>query len=417
MKTNKVLSVVLLAVLVTGLFVVGCAPAAAPFECTDEFGCVEIGKDEPVRIAYSFVLSGADESLGLDTKRGVDMAAEEKGEIKGHAIEVTGEDSLCTPEGGQTAAQKLAADPKIVGIVGTNCSSAARAAIPVICKANIPMVSPSNTAIDLTLPDRPADYHCYLRTAHSDSVQGAAAANFAWDFLGARNAATVHDGSLYADQLQQQFVETFKELGGEITAQEAIQPTDTEMGPMLTRIAATEPDIIYYPIFIAAGGHITAQAQDTPGLEDVNLMGADGMFSPDYWEAAGEAAVGIYHSSPDFAAFGDLYPAFLEKHEAKYGEKPLAPFHAHAYDAAMMIMNAAEKVAVEHGGSLYVGRKALRDELYATKDHKGLTGNLTCDAYGACADPHIAVYESFDPDPAKWNPGAGADSDPRKIWP
>ena len=55
-------------------------------------------------------------------------------------------------------------------------------------------------------------------------------------------------------------------------------------------------------------------------------MGADGMFSPDFWAAAGDAAVGVYHSSPDFAAFGDLYPAFLEKHMAKYGENPLAPF-------------------------------------------------------------------------------------------
>ena len=149
MKHSKAFSILMFAVLLVGLLS-ACAPAAT-YECTDEFGCVEVGKDEPIRIAYSFVLSGPDGSLGTDTKRGVDMAAEEKGTIKGHSIEVTGEDSLCSPEGGQTAAQKLAADSKIVGIVGTNCSSAARAAIPVICNANIPMVSPSNTAIDLTI--------------------------------------------------------------------------------------------------------------------------------------------------------------------------------------------------------------------------------------------------------------------------
>ncbi|MBC8448669.1 MAG: branched-chain amino acid ABC transporter substrate-binding protein [Chloroflexi bacterium] len=418
MKHNKAFSILILAVLVIGLLVVGCAPAAAPFVCADEFGCVDIAKAEPIRIAYSFVLSGADESLGTDTKRGVEMAAEEKGKLLDHDIEVTGEDSLCSPEGGQTAAQKLSADPKLVAIVGTNCSSAARAAIPVICKANIAMISPSNTAIDLTLPTRPAEYHCYLRTAHSDSVQGAAAAQFAWDYVGAKKAATIHDGSLYADQLQQQFVETFKEMGGEITAQEAIQPTDVEMGPMLTRIAATAPDIIYYPIFIAAGGHITAQAKDTPGLENVALMGADGMFSPDYWEAAGDAAKGVYHSSPDFAAFGEAYAGFLERHQAKYGGAPLAPFHAHAYDAANMIFAAIEKVAVkEADGTVHIGRKALRDALFATKDFQGLTGNLTCDAYGACADPKIAVYETFNPVKANWNPGAGPENDPRKIWP
>jgi branched-chain amino acid transport system substrate-binding protein len=408
-------------VMVLTMALAACGPT---YECEDEFGCVEVGAGEPIRIAYSFVLSGADAPLGEDTKRGVEMAAEEvqlegqeAGMIKGHAIEVVGEDSLCTPEGGQTAAQKLAADPKLVAVVGTNCSSAARAAIPVLCGANIPTISPSNTAIDLTLPDRPADYHCYMRTAHSDSIQGDAAAKFAAEYLGVTKAATVHDGSLYADQLQQQFAESFTGMGFEITAQEAIQPTDSEMGSMLTRVAATGPELIYYPIFIAAGGHVTAQARETPGLEDVYLMGADGMFSPDFWEAAGDAAIGMYHSSPDFSLFGEKYPAFLERHEAKYGEKTLAPFHAHAYDAAMIIFNAINQVAVEDGDKLYIPRKALRDAMYATADYPGLTGNLTCKAYGDCAAPVIAVYETFSADVAQWNPGAGPENDPRKVWP
>jgi branched-chain amino acid transport system substrate-binding protein len=388
------------------------------FECTDEFGCVDIAPDAPVHIAYSFVLSGADESLGTDTKRGAEMAAEAKGEVLGHPIELTGEDSLCSAEGGQTAATKLAADATILAVIGTNCSSAARAAIPIICGANISMISPSNTAIDLTLPDRPADYNCYLRTAHSDSVQGAAAARFANEYLKITKAATVHDGSIYAEQLQQQFVDTAKTLNIEIVAQEAIQPTDTEMGSMLTRIASAGAEMIYYPIFIAAGGHITNQARQTPGLENVYLMGADGIFSPDFLEAAGPAALGMYWSSPDFSAFGAGYGDFLTKHEAKYGEKPLAPFHAHSYDAVNMVFAAIEKVAVQDDdGTLHIGRKALRDALFATSNFTGLTGNLTCSQYGDCADPKIAVYECMNADPASWNPGAEADSNPMKVWP
>ena len=108
---------------------------------------------------------------------------------------------------------------------------------------------------------------------------------------------------------------------------------------------------------------------------------------------------------------------FLTKHEAKYGGKPLAPFHAHAYDAADLIFAAIEKVAVDEGGTLYIGRKALRDALFATKDFSGLTGNLTCSQYGDCADPKIAVYECMNADSATWNPGADADSNPMKVWP
>jgi branched-chain amino acid transport system substrate-binding protein len=388
------------------------------FECTDEYGCVDIAPGDPVHIAYSFVLSGADESLGTDTKRGAEMAVEAKGEILGHPIELTGEDSLCSAEGGQTAATKLAADPTILGIIGTNCSSAARAAIPIICGAHMAMISPSNTAIDLTLPDRPADYNCYLRTAHSDAVQGAAAAKFANEYLKITKAATVHDGSIYAEQLQQQFVDTAKTLGIEIVGQEAIQPTDTEMGSMLTRIASVGAEMIYYPIFIAAGGQITSQARQTAGLETAYLMGADGIFSPDFLEAAGPAALGMFWSSPDFSAFGAGYGDFLAKHEAKYGEKPLAPFHAHAYDAANLIFAAIEKVAVQDDdGTLHIGRKELLDALFTTKDFTGLTGNLTCSQYGDCADPKIAVYECMDTDPASWNPGAEADSNPKKVWP
>jgi len=393
-------------------------PAPPKFECKDAVGCVDVAPGKPIRLAYMMVVAGPDASLGTDTKRGVELAMADKKTVLDHPIELIGEDTGCNAEGGQTAAQKLAPDKSIVGVVGTNCSSEARAALPIMCKAGIQLISPSNTAPDLTDAKRPADYWCYVRTAHNDLVQGKAAAEFAFKKLGVKKAATVHDGSLYADKLQQVFAEEFKKLGGTITSQEAVAPTDTDMKPVLTRIAAGKPEIIYYPIFIAAGGQITKQAREIAALKDVKLMGADGMFSPDFLKAAGPAAKGIYHSSPDFSAFGAGYADFLKKHEAKYGEKVLAPFHAHAYDAAMMFFAAIEKVAVKDAdGTLHIGRKALSDAIFATKDFKGLTGNLTCNATGDCADPKIAVYETFDADPAKWNPGADANSNPKKIWP
>jgi branched-chain amino acid transport system substrate-binding protein len=256
-----------------------------------------------------------------------------------------------------------------------------------------------------------------MRTAHNDTIQGAAMANFAWE-KGFKKAATVHDGSLYADKLQQVFADEFKKLGGTITAQEAVAPTDTDMKPMLTRVAATGPEFMYFPIFIAAGGQITKQAKEVPGMENVQLAGADGIFSPDFLKAAGDSALGMYHSSPDFSAFGAGYQDFLAKHQAKYGENVLAPFHAHAYDGTNIIFAAIEKVAVKDAdGTLHIPRQALRDAMIGTKDFTGLTGNLTCNATGDCADPKIAVYETFNADPATWNPGAGADNNPRKIWP
>jgi branched-chain amino acid transport system substrate-binding protein len=368
--------------------------AKAAFKYDDPMGVVKIKPNEAIHIACWMVIAGPDASLGTDTKRGVEIAIDDKGgKLLGYPIKLTAQDTGCNAEGGQAAATKLASDPTIVAAIGSNCSSEARPGAPILWKAGISTVSPSNTAPYLTDPKRGSEYDGYLRTAHNDKIQGAVAAEFAFKQLKVKRAATIHDGSVYAEQLQAVFAETFKKLGGTITAQEAVAPTDTDMRPVLTKIATGKPEFMYFPIFIAAGGHITRQAKEVSGTEKVKLMGADGIFSPDFYKAAGEAAIGMYHSSPDFSAFGAGYKTFLEKHQKKYGEKPIAPFHAHGYDAAMMIFAAIEKVAEKApDGTLHIGRKALRDALYATKNMKGLTGNVTCGPTGDCADPRIAVY-------------------------
>lgn len=401
--------------LVVSPYFVPTAPAATVGPVTDPIGVVKISKGQPITIAYWFVIAGPNASLGIDTRRGVEIAIDDRGgKLLGFPIKLIGEDSACNAEGGTTAATKLASNKSIVAAIGSNCSSEAVPGAPILWKAGLVTVSPSNTAPKLTAADRGPDFDGYLRTAHNDLVQGRVGAEFARNFLKISKAATIHDGSPYAEGLANAFAANFKKLGGTITSQEAISPGDTDMRPVLTKIAAGKPDLIYYPIFIAEGGFITRQAKEVAGLANVKLMGADGIFSPDFWKAAGDSAKGMYHTSPDLTELGTGYPKFLAEHQKKYGEKPIAPFHPHAYDAANMIFAAITKVAKKDAqGNLYIGRKALRDALFATKNFKGLTGNLTCSKYGDCADPHIAVYQTISADPAKWNPG----TDPKKIYP
>jgi branched-chain amino acid transport system substrate-binding protein len=392
--------------------------AAAQATYAGKLGVVKIKAGEPIHIAAWMVVAGPNASLGTDTKRGVEIAIDDKGgKLLGHPIKLSVQDTGCNAEGGQAAATKLAADPTIVAAVGSNCSSEAKPGAPILWKAGIVTVSPSNTAPYLTDPKRGPEYDGYLRTCHNDKVQGAVAAEFAWKQLKIKRAATIHDGSVYAEQLQAVFAETFKKLGGTITSQEAVGVGDTDMRPVLTKIATGKPAFIYYPIFIAEGGHITRQVREVKGLEKVILMGADGIFSPDFYKAAGEQAVGMYHSSPDFSAFAGGYKKFLDEHQKKYGEKPLAPFHAHGYDAALMIFAAIEKVAQKApDGSLTIDRGKLRDALYATKGLKGLTGTVNCDKYGDCADPQIAIYKTTAdnvknlvmPDKPIWKPAKAA---------
>ena len=392
MSKRKLAVVSLLAI--ASLLLGACQPAGSDAP-EDELGVITIPPGEPIHIAYWGVLSGADATLGEDSKRGVEIAIDDRGgQLLGRNISLTTEDGQCTPEGGATAAQKMAADTTLVGLIGSSCSDETAGGIATITNAGLTTISPSNTRPGFGEPTRGPEFAGYLRTAHSDAFQGKAVAEFLYNELGLRSAATIHDGSAYAEALQQVFADEFIALGGTITIQEAVSKGQTDMGPVLTRVAATNPEALYYPIFVAEGGFITAQARDTTGLADVVLIASDGVFSPDFLTASGPAVVGVYLSSPDFSAFQAGYADFLAKHEAKYGGSTLSVFHAHAYDAANILFNALEQVAVTASdGTIYVGKGALRNAIYATSNHQGLTGNLSCSASGECGAPIIAVYE------------------------
>jgi branched-chain amino acid transport system substrate-binding protein len=366
----------------------------AEFTCEDEIGCVDIAPGDPIHIGWIQTVSGGTALLGTDNNRGVEIAIDDiGGELLGHPIEFTGEDSLCSIEGGQAAGTRIAADGTIIAVVGTTCSGEARGAMPLLAEAGMVMISSSNTNPDLTNPEH-ADHHPgYLRTAHNDLFQGRVAAEFAYNELGVRTAATIHDGSPYAESLQQVFADVFTELGGTITAQEAVNVGDTDMQPVLTTIAADAPELIYFPIFEPEGPFIAAQKCDVAGLEDTVMMGADGLLTAAFAGAAGDCAVGMYLSGPYVS--GDAYAEFVAKYEEKYGEGTQSGFHAHAYDAANMIFAAIEAVAVEGAdGTLHIGRQALRDALYGTTDFQGLTGVLSCDANGDCATGEaLAIFQ------------------------
>ena len=389
----KRLSIVISAIAILGMVLTACGPKASTYTCTDTIGCVKIGPTDPIHIAYLLVVAGPNSALGIDSRNGVQIAIDDAGgKILGHTIKFDGEDGGCSADGGQAAGTKLAADPTIIAVIGTSCSSEARAAEPLLSAAGFVTISSSNTAIDLTMAGNANNYPGYFRTAHNDKVQGAAAADFVFNFLHFTKAATIHDGSLYADQLQQNFAENFTKFGGTITLQTSVTVGQTDMSSVLASVASGAPELIYFPIFLPEGAFLIDQAKTTPGLENTKLMGADGLYSPDVMNTAGAAVEGFMVSSP--LVQGAAYDAFVAKYKAKFGTDPVNIFHAHAYDGFNIVKAAIEKVAVQEAdGTIYIPRQALRDAMAATKDFQGLTGVLTCTPTGDCANPIIGVYE------------------------
>jgi len=386
-------------------------PTPSHAVCTDPLGCVTIGPGDPIHIAYALDTGGPFSAYGIDEHNGVQIAIDNSGgKILGHDIQFDGVNTGCTPGGGLAAGQTLAADASIVAVIGTTCSIEALEAVPLLSEAGFVIVSPSNTHPILTEPGSPHNHPGYLRTAPSDRVQGAGAAEFAYKQLGVTKAATIHDDISYdgyTGYLQHSFVSKFTSLGGTITGQEVITPEQTDMSAVLARIAVGSPELLYFPVFMPAGGHIITQARHTKGLESAYLMGGETLFTPEVVDATGENIEGFMVTALDLTQnSADYYDSFLPAYKAKFGD-PTSPCHALAYDAFMMIKAAIERVAIVYpDGTIQIGRQALRDAMYSTRNFPGLTGNLTCSATGDCADPHIAVY--------RYHTGQFP---PERIWP
>ena len=336
------------------------------------------------------------------------------GKLLGHPLVLDAQDDQCSAEGGQTAATKLASTPNVVIVLGPGCSSAATPGAPILWQAGLVNICTACTAPALTAADRKPEYDGFARTVFSDVDQAASDADYLFKVAGYKTVVTVHDGSPYAQQLATVMGQDFEKLGGKVLSREAVAPTDVDMHPVLTRIASEKPDVIYMPIFTAAAAQILRQAKETPGLEKTALFGGASLLSSDFIEAAGppwSASVWAIRTSRR-RPWARAIPTSSTQYKKDYGEGPISGFHANAYDAAELAMKAIAQVAKDDNGTLYIGKKALRDAVFSIK-FDGISGPIACDPHGECAQFHGSVLQFTNADPKTF----GIGTNPIKIWP
>ncbi|MEO8291775.1 MAG: branched-chain amino acid ABC transporter substrate-binding protein [Actinomycetota bacterium] len=371
----------------------------------DEFGCVEIGAGDPITIATLLAITGDNKNLGLDSQYGAALAVDHldgtfdatPGQVLGHDVTLVNEDDTCSAEGGQQGATTLAANGAVVGVIGTSCSSASLGiADKILSDKGITTISPSATNPALTSDGTHQPF--YFRTAHNDRIQAAVVVDYAVQKLGAKTAVTIHDESPYTQGLTDGFAANFEAQGGTMNSDEAVNSADKDFKTLLTQIAQNAPDVIYAPDFNPVCALIAKQKAETSGLENTTLMGSDGCSDASYTDIGGDATNGVFLSGPDLTAFtgGDFYKnEFVPAYVDQYGSNPISVFHAHAYDAMNVLVEAITSVAVENAdGSLTIPRTALRDAVQATNGYEGIIGTITCTPLGDCATSvTIGVYE------------------------
>jgi branched-chain amino acid transport system substrate-binding protein len=328
-------------------------------QTTDATGDIPVG-------VYA-ALSGDQASFGNATVQGVKLAAEEinaAGGVLGRKIRLVIEDDQGRPDQAASVVTKLITSDAVIAVIGENSSNNSLAAAPIAQSNGVPMISPSSTNPAVT---EKGEY--IFRVCFTDPYQGKALATFAKNNLNLDTAAILIDKKNdYSVGLAEFFEKEFVALGGRIVATQSYSGGDTEFRPQLTTIKAASPKMLFVPGFYTEVGQIAIHARDL-GIT-APLVGGDGWDSPVVIEIGGQSIDGSYFSDHYFV--GDPRPLvqdFVTKIRERHNKNPEANA-ALGYDSLYVLVNAIRRA---NG----LDRKAIRDQIAATKDHQGVSGTIT----------------------------------------
>jgi len=351
-------------------------------------------------------LSGDLSSLGLGIQHSVELAvkqANDSNAIPGWTLEVAAKDDEAKPDVGKNAATSLAADPKVIGVVGTLNSSVSQSVQPVLSTAKITQVSPANTNPSLsqgakfaTSPKR--TYPTYFRTCTTDAVQGPFAARYLFQKAGLKKVATIHDKKAYGQGLVAAFTAELKKLGGQVVAAETINPDDANYQAVISKVKPAAPQLVYYGGEYPQAGPLSQQMK-AAGL-NVPLMGGDGIYAADFLKLAGATGSGDLATSvgapTDQLAAGKTFLADYTKAAFK---EPAEAYGAYSYDAANAIINAL-KVSLKDASDV-ASAKQPTIEAMSKVSFDGVTGKVSFDQYGDTTTRVLTVYKV---EGKKWAP-------------
>lgn len=336
-----------------------------------------------VKIGVIAPLNGGLVEFGRGIRNSVALAvaqANNSGRFPKLVFQLEARDDSSTPAVGLASAQQLAADPQVIGLVGTYNSGVAAVVQPVLSAAGIVILSPGNTNPSLTLPVR--SFRNYFRLVVPDSIQGSVLAGHAFTTLGIRQVALVTENKAVSIALVDAFQTAFTALGGTITTREVIPDGTTDFSAIINRIRGATPQLVVYGGEFATAGPFRRQSV-TLGLT-VPLMGSDGIKDPAYITAAGPGSAGDFASSlgaPPASLPGG--PAFLAAYQSAGFAEPPSDFGAYAYDAANLIIEAVGRQGVD--------RARVIDDVQAVNT-TGVTGRLAFDNFGDTLNKVVTIY-------------------------
>ena len=313
-----------------------------------------------------------------------------KGGIKGAKIEhVMGDDAM-DPAQGVNVAHKFVADKLMFGVVGPPMSHIAQATLKTYAGADMAMITTAASKPDLT----EQGYKNFFRVNARNDAHGWNCALFLSKKLNAKKVAILNEKVAYCENISSETIKGLKKLGVTDIMQETIVAGAKDYSPVLTKVKAYNPDVLFFVATTAPDQAIGVRQAKELGIKAI-FFGTEGARDKkDFIQASEGAAEGayVYHFAPDIFAIPEA-AGYVKKYESKYGS--LSGFGPPAYEA-MNIMLAAVNQAAADGN---ISRKEVIDYLHKTKNYKGILGfPVTFDAKGDLAGGATYFFKVTGPD-------------------
>lgn len=339
-----------------------------------------------IKIGAGAPLTGPLAKQGQEVVNAIRLAVEQwnaKGGVLGKKIVIVEADDQGNPQAGVAAAEKVAADPAVMGTVWGITSATCVPVSDVLDRFNIVLITPGCT--NPTVTDR--GLKSVARVCARDDFQAPAGAVWLIDGLKKKKIAVFDDGTTGPRGGADEFAKKAAALKASVLRY-TIRAGDKDFSSILGTVPK-DVDAVYASVWAPEAALLAKQWRG--GGRTAPVMGTDAQFEPvDYIKASGGAAEGNYVSFlvPDVTKVATAR-AFAKAFSAKYG--PIGSYGPLAYEATNILLTAIKKAGKPD-------RAAIRDAVRATRNYQGLLGQVTFNDKGDVSDQHVYIYQVKGPD-------------------
>ena len=352
-----------------------------------------------IKLFVHVSLTGEFADYGTNIKRAVELAVHDlKDPLRelGYEVILTAYDDANDISIGTMNAREIVADPEFLCGVGHFTTYITNILADVYHQAGLAIISPSSTG--WTVSSRGfLEVNRVLGRVEGDGI---AAARFA-QAQGLDKVFIVGPSGDYARVAAYNFTNEATLLGLEVVGDYTTEKMDG-FDSILTRVASTEPDVIFFTANSGIAGSFAREAR---------LAGYTGVFVAS--SSAADPTL-VAQAGPLLADGGGMhyvtaippisqYPRgvqFISDFEAMFGASP-SGFAAHAYDSTGICLQAIEEAILDKAGELPT-RKEVANAVRSIEDYQGITGAISFDEKGDVALSEFYVVKIISVDPAQW---------------